>query len=485
MHTTGRTTQHGFVPGCNSRGKHVQLESHASPHRESPPQRYAALHRAIDRGLDGDGVWRELAKVCLELGLNEEAAQCARHLRCPEARMDLEAQLSCHPGLWDQYPAAAGHFTAPAASDAGTTESKPPSVLGTSSHDRLQGLGEHLTDAVQFLGQQHLPWLVLLCTLAFPVVIGLGGMLTGGDSPWLLGTLQSLPGLAVFAMVGAMARRILRDSAAGESDVPRLGALGSLAGDALRGVADTALVLACLLGPGLLAAAVKAPWTTTVPSLAIGAYFAPLALGLRHVRGDLIALSPVTLLRGAMRTGLAYAALAIVHLALFLPAATAIWLVAGRPLWVQIAALGPLLVLPVFFAARLLGTWLDGMRQELGTVLATRKTASRPAGQLVASESAADAAQPRQPRRPQQLAHFDAPPAVPKPRPARKPAPAKPAAPQPKPRAIEGRAPARDTTPAANMQSAIGTDQPDLSCMPGATIVKGADRILHGAASRR
>jgi hypothetical protein len=141
------------------------------------------------------------------------------------------------------------------------------------------------------------------------------------------------------------------------------------------------LVLGSLLGPGLLAVAAKAPWSTTLPSLAIGAYFVPLALGLRQVRGDLAALSPVTLMRGAMRTGLAYAALAVVHLALFLPAATAIWLVAGRPLWVQIAALGPLVVLPVFVSARLLGTWLDGMRLELGSVLSAKKAASRPAEQ--------------------------------------------------------------------------------------------------------
>lgn len=468
----------------------MQFESHASPHRESPTQRYAALHRAIDRGLDGDGVWRELAKVCLELGLSDEAARCARHLQSPAARLALEARLQRHHGLSGQQPAAAGHSAAPAASDAGKAEDKPASVLGTPSRDRLQGLGEHLTDAVQFLGQQHLPWLVLLCTLAFPVVIGLGGMLTGGDSPWLLGTLQSLPGLAVFAVVGAMARRILRDSAAGESEVPRLGALGNLAGDALRGAADTALVLGSLLGPGLLAIAAKAPWSTTLPSLAIGAYFVPLALGLRQVRGDLAALSPVTLMRGAMRTGLAYAALAVVHLALFLPAATAIWLVAGRPLWVQIAALGPLVVLPVFVSARLLGTWLDGMRLELGSVLSAKKAASRPADQPKQCEATAQSAQPRQPRRPQQLAHFDAPPAAQKPRPARKPAPAKQPAPQPKPRAIEGRAPARETAPAASAPVASapvasGTDQPDLSCMPGATIVKGADRARHGAASRR
>jgi len=459
----------------------VQFESHASPHRESPAQRYAALHRAIDRGLDADGVWRELAYVCLELGFTDEAARCAKRLQSPAARLALEARLQRHHGLSPGSPPATAHSVAPAASDAGTTAQQPAQVVGTAPRDRLHGLGEHVVDAVQFLGQQHLPWLVLLCTLAFPVVIGLGGMLTGGDSPWLLGTLQSLPGIAVFAVVGAMARRILRDSAAGEHDVPRLGTLGTLATDAMRGASDTALVVGVLLGPGLLAAAAGAPWTTTLPSLAIGAFFLPLALGLRQVRGDLGALSPVTLLRGAVRTGLAYPALALMHLLLFLPAVTATWLVQGRPLWVQIAALGPLYVLPLFLAARMLGTWLDGMRLELGSVLGTpRPTADR--GSAPTAPAGPDkAATPRQLRRPEQLAHFDAPAVPPRPKPSPQRQPGKPAAAERSPRAIEGRAPAA----AAPAKPVVSNDQPDLSCMPGATVVKGADRTRHGAASRR
>lgn len=466
----------------------MQFESHANPIRESPAQRYAALHRAIDRGLEADGVWRELANVCLELGFTDEAARCIKRLQSPAARLALEARLQRHHGLSSGHrPAPAQHPAAPAASNAGTHTEPSSPVVGTPPRDRLHGLGEHVIDAVQYLGQQHLPWLVLLCTLAFPLVIGLGGLLTGGESPWLVGALQSLPGLAVFAIVGAMARRILRDSAAGEADVPRLGTLGALTHDACRCAADTGLVVGALLGPGLLAAAAGAPWTTTLPSLGIGAYFLPLALGLRQVRGDLAALSPVTLLRGTMRTGLAYPALALLQLLMFLPAATATWLVQGRPLWVQIAALGPLYVLPLFLAARLLGTWLDGMRLELGSVLTAAKAPATRSATRAAAAPLSKAATPRQLRRPEQLAHFDAPPAAPRPAPAPRRKAAKQASPaaQQTPRAIEGRAPAREPAAPAIPPVVASQDLPDLSHMPGATVVSGADRARHGAASRR
>ena len=38
-----------------------------------PEQRRATLHRAIERGLDSDELWKELAEVSLELGYDDEA----------------------------------------------------------------------------------------------------------------------------------------------------------------------------------------------------------------------------------------------------------------------------------------------------------------------------------------------------------------------------------------------------------------------------
>ncbi len=502
----------------------MQLESHATPPQATPQQRHAALRRAAERGLDSDELWNDLAVVCLELGLDDEASRCVRRLHNPTLRLALESRLerrgttSVQAGL---KAAAAPHAKAPAASDAGPITGDEPSPASRRDRFEIAGLREHLVDAVQFLFQQHLPWLALLTTLAFPLVVGVGGFLTAGGSPLLLAAIAALPGLCVLAVVGAMGRRILVSSSEGCADVPRLGELGLLVADARRFLCDAGLVLGALLGPSALALALHAPLTSSLPGLVVGLFFAPMAWGLRQVRRDLNALSPVTLLRGVARCGLGYVGLVIICVTLFLPAGLTTWAVFGRPVWVQIAAIGPLCVLPLFVVSRLLGTWLDSMRLELGAVLLGPLTREVRDVRTLVSEPVADASKPRVPRRPEALTHFKAPSAkrhqgqvkakpvsaatgavartaaaakpakapankVPaKPAPsatkapaAKRPATAAPASPAPgsapKPRAIEGRSPRR----------APLTDTPDLSKMPGATIVSGEDRIRQGAAAR-
>lgn len=512
----------------------MQLESHATPPQASPQQRHAALRRAVERGLDSDELWNDLAVVCLELGFDDEASRCVRRLRNPTLRLALESRLerrgttSVHPGRSTATigKGAAPHAKAPAASDAGPREGDEPPPVSRRDRFEIAGLSEHLVDAVQFLFQQHLPWLALLTTLAFPLVVGVGGFLTAGGSPLLLAAIAALPGLCVLAVVGAMGRRILVSSSEGCADVPRLGELGPLLGDARRFLCDAGLVLGSLLGPSLIAIALHAPLTSSLPGLVVGLFFAPLAWGLRQVRRDLGALSPVTLLRGVARCGLGYVGLVVICVTLFLPAGLTTWAVFGRPVWVQIAAIGPLCVLPLFVVSRLLGTWLDSMRLELGAVLLGPLAREVRDVKSLVSEPVADASKPRVPRRPDALTHFKAPSAKvrqgqQKPKPvaaatgvvartaataassptklpanrvpakeapatratpaAKAHAPAAPAAAVPpapgvakEPRSIEGRSPRRATL----------TDTPDLSKMPGATIVSGEDRVRQGAAAR-
>jgi hypothetical protein len=355
----------------------VQLESHATPPQESPQLRYAALHRAIERGLDSDEIWKDLADICLELGHQDEAVRCLRRMPDGTLRRVLESRLTRLGLVSAPAPArprgeavakanAANHATAPAASDAGPEADSTPAA-----RDRFDAssLREHMADAVQFVFQQHMPWLVLLTTLAFPLVVGLGGFLTAGGSPLLLAGLAAVPGLCVLAVVGAMGRLTLLDSSQGSCDVPAIPELGRLVTEAKRFLVDAVLVLGSLLAPSVIALALGAPLAPTLPGLLLGAFFTPLAWGLRQVRGDFGALSPVTLLRGAGRTGVAYVALAAVCWGLFAPAALVAFAVFGRPVWVQIAVIGPLTVLPLFVASRLVGTWLDVMRLELGFVL--------------------------------------------------------------------------------------------------------------------
>jgi len=352
----------------------VQLESHATPPAESPQQRYANLHRAIERGLDSDEVWRELAEVSLVLGHSDESLRCLRHIQNDTTRLALGSRLA-RRGLIDADAAAgspaatlvspAQHLAAPAASDAGPGASKERPA-GESQ------LLDHLADALQYQMHQHMPALVLFTTLAFPLVVGVGGFLTAGGSWLLLAAIAALPGLGVLAVVGAMGRHVLLASAEGEGDVPPIPPFAELWGSARRFALDSVLVLGALLGPSLVAAAFSAPWTTVVPGLLVGAFFAPMAWSLRHLRGDFGALSPVTLTRAVARTAGSYPGLAVVTMLLFVPAGLVTWMVFGRPVWVQIAMIGPLCVLPMFVASRLLGTWLETNRSRLGGLVQER-----------------------------------------------------------------------------------------------------------------
>jgi hypothetical protein len=339
----------------------VQLESHATPSMETPQQRYANLHRAIERGLDSDEVWKELADISLRLGHGDEAVRCMRRIGNEATRLALASRLA-RLGLVEDVAGAPSsseqHSAAPAASDAG-----PAASSVASGPPRLV---DHVVDALQYLMHQHMPALVLFTTLAFPLVVGVGGFLTAGGSWVLLAAIAAIPGLSVLAVVGAMGRQVLIASAEGNGDVPPIPRLADLAQDAKRFLLDAALVTGSLLGPSLLAMACGTPWTAVVPGLLIGAFFAPMAWALRHLRGDLGALSPVTLMRAVARTAGSYPALAIVNVLLFAPIALVAFLVFGRPIWVQIAVIGPLCVLPVFVASRLLGTWLEFHRERLG-----------------------------------------------------------------------------------------------------------------------
>lgn len=498
----------------------MQLESHATPQKETPQQRYATLHRAVERGLDSDEIWRELAEVSLRLGHSDESLDCFRRIRNPVIQQAVKSRL-VRAGLLtdDSAPApvpapvaSAHHAAAPAASIAGPKA--PAANVASSGAPRLQ---DHVVDAIQYLFHQHMPLLVLMTTLAFPVVVGLGGFLTAGGSPFLLAAIAALPGLMLLAVVGAMGRQILVVSSQGVGDVPNVPEFGQLVADARRFLGDASLVLGSLLLPSLLALALGAPAVTTLPGLLIGAFFTPMAWALRQIRGDLGALSPTTLLRAVTRCGLGYFGLVPVCWLLFAPAATVAWIVFGRPVWVQIAMVGPLCVLPLFVASRLLGTWVDARRVELGMALVCQPTALKPRLAAAApkatptAQARPTAPAPRLPQRPAHLQHFappnlkraDAPapvrattPRATAPRaPAAAAAPARPApaarklakavpapapapaakpttAPATAPRAIEGRGPRR-----------APSDQPDLSNLPGAVVVTGRERLRQGAAA--
>ena len=381
----------------------MQLESHATPCGGTPQQRYATLHRAIERGLDSDELWRQLAEVSIRLGHHGEAVRCVRRIRNSAERHAMEYKLG-RLGLLrhDANPASAIESEAPADHRDDSDDENHPSLV------------EHLLDAAQYLMHQQMPWLVLTTMLAFPIVIGIGGFLTAGGSLLLLAAISALPGMCVLAIIGAMGRQILLTSAAGESDVPGLSGFGHLVVEARRFAVDALLVSVTFLTAPITAALLGAPWSVTVPLFATAGLLAPIAFALRTVRGDFRAIAPMNLLRAMIACGRAYPVLAAVTVAMFVPAMVVTSAVIDRPIWVQIALVGPICVLPIYAASRLLGSWLDTHRHSLGQLLHTPAQPPVASAEPVApSEPANSVRKQRFPRRPDALRHFEAPVAKP------------------------------------------------------------------------
>jgi hypothetical protein len=520
----------------------VQLENIATPQEDSTPQlRYASLHRAVERGMASNEVLSELAIICLQLGHHDEAVRIHGNMT-PGAIRDHVGSKLVRRGLISR--SAAGGAAGLDDDDFGD--------------DRDPSIREHVLDSVQFLCQSHMPAVALLTMLAFPVVVGLGGFMTSGGSPWLFAALATLPGLCVLGVVGAMGRHIFLQSSEGEEEVPAIPAPAEMVLSARRYLGDVSIVLGALVAPSLTLLWFGAPLVSSLPGLLLGMFLVPIALILRQIRGDIGALSPVAMVRG-IGCCRGYSKVTAAFWLAFAPAAIAFWSSLGNAVWLQIAIVGPLAVLPTFAAARLLGTFTEVHRARLGLLLypqgrvnqsdgaapssprpanpALRKAAHTPLQKQVGAARKPFAAKAPQPQ-PQPAARavqtaaqrLAAPRAsVSKAPPPPPTLPVKPpeivrkaidATPQPNglthklrpedwmveqsPRRapaahIEGRAPktraqqvdpqqlarkpVRRTAPAPVEDS--GLPGPDLSNIPGATIITGEDRERLGAASRK
>jgi len=328
----------------------VQLENIATPQEDSTPQlRYASLHRTVERGMASDEVLRELVEICLQLGHTDEAVRVHATMKAGAARDHVSALLA-RRGLIARTPDPR------TADDMEVEETGEPSIA------------EHALDAVQYLCQGHMPAVALLTMLAFPIVVGVGGFLTSGGSPWLFAGLATLPGLCVLGVVGAMGRQIFLQSADGEEEIPAIPAPAEMVRAAKRYLTDVLIVLGAFVAPSLTLLWFSAPLVSSLPGLAIGMFLTPIALILRQVRGDFGALSPVALVRGIGCCS-GYFRVAATFWAAFGPAALAFWSSLGHAVWLQIAIVGPLAVLPMFGTARLLGTFTELHRSRLGLLL--------------------------------------------------------------------------------------------------------------------
>lgn len=457
----------------------VHLESHATPCGGTPQQRYATLNRAIEQGIDSDDVWSELAIVSSKLCHENEVHRCLRRIR-DSARRTKTAK-TCFPNAPDKCRAYLPGGEGGAAPDA---ERESPAADRAQTHSA--SVGDHLLDAAQYLMHQGMPWLVLTTMLAFPLVVGVGGFLTAGGSPMLLAAIAALPGACVLGVVAAMGREILLTSSNGDEDVPELPPLAQLCRSARSFLVDAHLTLLVFFGAPVLLAFCGAPLQTTLPGLLLACLVAPLAFALRQVRGDLSSFRPLFLLRAVRRAGRGYPAIALASTLAFGPAAVVAVATLGRPIWVQIAIVGPLAVLPMYAVARLLGCWLDTQRESLGYLLVSDKTPPRAQPKAAANEpAAANSRDVRRPRQPSAAAVRNARPSG---KATSRPQPASAKARRPRPaRSIEGRRPTPGGTPQPPARTGKGVRdiQPDLSSLPGAYVVTGDQRNQTRAASRR
>jgi hypothetical protein len=379
----------------------VELENIATPPPEQAPElRCASLHRAVERGLASDEVWFDLAQVCLTLGHDSEAVRAFRNMADGALKNSLQSILA-RRALIDppvrRSRRSADSVTAIAAPRRGPAVQEAHTV----------GLQDHAVDAMQFLLIDRMPLYVLVTTLAFPLVVGLGGFLTAGGSPYLLPAIAALPGLAVLGIVGTLARRILVESSYGAEDPPPLPDLATLAHQSIRFLFDFACIAALLLGAPVSLLFVGVPAAASLPAVLLGLLLLPMALALRQVRDDWRALLPTVLFPAINRCGAAYLGIAGVFWAVFLPAAAAFMATLGSAVWLQIAVVGPLLATPLFMVARMLGTFLDAHRIPLGSLLASRTPRPVPQETTIVNRQAEAPRRQRMPERPPQIAHYE------------------------------------------------------------------------------
>jgi hypothetical protein len=423
----------------------VQLENIATPQEDQTPElRYASLHRAVERGMASDDVLRELVEICLQLGHVDEALRVHASMK-PGALRELVTSRLVRRGLLhpDQHGGA-----------------RPLFALSNSDAPEIR---EHVLDAVQYLCQGNMPAVALLTMLAFPVVVGLGGFLTSGGSLWLFAGLAAIPGLCVLGVVGAMGRRIFLDAVEGSQELPPIPTPAEMIAGAKRYLVDFGMVLGVLVGPSVTALWFDMPLMSSLPGLGLGMFVVPAALILRQIRGDITSLSPVLLVR-AIAACRGYPRVAGWYWVAFAPAALAFWTSLGHAVWLQIAIVGPLAVLPTFLTARFLGTFAELHKEGLQPLVTAVAKQPRPKAR-VKVRTAAPQARAADGGRPGQHHHTPLPPRHGKPkaqapRAATRSAPARSAPARPAPAVGAPNLPPRPTSLARKASAATPAPRP-------------------------
>ena len=472
----------------------MQLEQFSTPVNESPAVRYARLHRAIDQGLCSPRARLELGMTCLELGKADEALICCRLLPGGPERARLAALL-----------AQRGIKIAAA---------PPGSARGAVNAEAPTSFLDEVVDAFRFLFEDHMPATLVVATLSFPALMGLGGLLTfASRASWVL-ALGFLPTVVAFGMILAYAAVILAEAATGMQDPPRVPSVFKLLAATPRALQRFVTAFGLTMGPGAVTMALGVPVLFALPAFLTGALVLPLILHNLELTRDHRSLKPVTLWRTFRAVRRDYAWAAPIVLALLLPFGVVVVATLGSPIPLQVALAGPFFAAPMLVVARLLGRMHHRNKKQLGTVLATIKTKTepapapaaatapkapaartpaprtgtaaykRPAGAAPAPGATRPATRPAAPARPAAQA-----------RPAGPAAPTAPAAQPARPRQAGAVEPGRPRTwrpiltavDRARLEAALGgeledhPELPGLPNIPGLRVLNAEERILAGA----
>lgn len=315
----------------------MQIENLTAPMPQSPQMRYATLHRALESGIDTEGTWADMVKVCLELELHDEAVRAYQNVQTPSERLHLQNLLVRH-----------GALTAGEAKKRLAEDRARHVEIATNWKDEVTAAG-HL------LFQDHMPLTVIAFTLTFPVVVGLGGVLTHSIPSLLLQIVALLPGLLVLGLAGAYGHRILTESRRGLEDTPAIPPMVTFVREGAQAALELLVFLPIFLGPAALLLHFGAHVGSVLAAILAGCLALPMAFLMRNARRDWRAIQPQHLLPMLFRGGLPYALAALTISALFVPALLAGFATLGSKAYLVISVVGPLAIAPLFVAARLLG----------------------------------------------------------------------------------------------------------------------------------
>ncbi len=464
----------------------MKLEDIATPQRQTPQVRYASLNRTIEGGLATDQTWSELTRVCLELGRDDEACSAFQRVRDVAARRRLLVYLHRRGLMLHLDPASLAPPPGAKAAD---------EKLETSD-DTVADL---IADALRYLFVDHMPLAVIVATVIFPVVVGVGGALSStAGSTLFLPLIAMIPAVSILGLVGAMGRRILLESAKGLDDPPEIPTFQVLGREALRFVLDGAVLGVVFLAPGFLLGIFGAGAVSAVAGVAFGGLLLPMAMTMRQSHDDWSCLHPPTLFRTVAKSGTRYLGCALFAIGVFTPALLSVWFTRDSHIYLIVSVVGPLAVAPLFMVSRMMGQVLYLQQREERRKSPTRpQTERKPTAQALGASATPHIR--RQLRTPLRGAtqHPEAAPTA-----AKRPTWPGPSPSAPTPPRMRTRAATQAPAPVSPRPAGLGffgnptptpgpapapmqasASMPELAHMPGARVLRGEARKAAGAAA--